>query len=105
MTWCGGTDIGDRLSESQMTFDKVFHGVLDQGHGCLLIFEEQEADLRRPYVVYQIVVYEDADLRASQRMVPRLSRSRSRKRSCRRTALSGASPIAVHHSGVYRLYN
>lgn len=75
MTWCGGTDIGDRLSESQMTFDKVFHGVLDQGHGCLLIFEEQEADLRRPYVVYQIVVYEDADLRAaSQRMVPRLSR-------------------------------
>jgi len=39
---------------SQMILDKKFHGILDQGEGILIVFEESEIDETYELVLYNI---------------------------------------------------
>lgn len=39
---------------SQMILDKKFHGILDQGEGILIVFEEDEIDETYEYVLDNI---------------------------------------------------
>jgi hypothetical protein len=70
-----------------MILDKVLHGVLDQGRGCLLVFDEPETDVSHHRSLHFVPSFVDFNL-----LCP-LSRTHMARRS---THLSKSERSSIH---------